>query len=440
MSNELMIHEGMGGAIAQWRDPEQVLAEATLAAQALSRVITLKKNPVKFNGETYLELEDWQTVAKFYGLTAKILSTRYVEYGGVVGWEAEAVVLDRNQNEVSRAESMCMTDEDNWGAVPVYEWKDVLDAGGKKIWDQSLRNGKGGYKAVKEQVGAKQKPLFQLRSMAQTRACGKAFRQVLSWVVVLGGFKPNVAEEMIESQLGPEREQEPERKPVAQPSRASEKKDATQPIAGDPVIETICGMILSAKHGAKGSMWVRVGDELIAFGEAKVVPEIQEGNYLSVKALKKQSDKIGTFYDAVEVLKCEAADNVAQTDNSAEDVVAVSVRDEGAVSKTVVEGIAAVKNLFDSGVVTTANKLQDSSRPPEKPGTIGHKKATRLHILIRQYSETSGFTEAELEKIKLGFGVEHARDIPAVAWDMVEGYAKGTDDRWKRDYTQPVTL
>jgi hypothetical protein len=40
------------------------------------------------------------------------------------------------------------------------------------------------------------KPLFTLKSMAQTRAGGKALRQMLSWVVVLAGFKATPAEEM----------------------------------------------------------------------------------------------------------------------------------------------------------------------------------------------------------------------------------------------------
>ena len=40
------------------------------------------------------------------------------------------------------------------------------------------------------------KPLFQLRSMAQTRAQAKALRNVLAWVVVMAGYAPTPAEEM----------------------------------------------------------------------------------------------------------------------------------------------------------------------------------------------------------------------------------------------------
>lgn len=141
------------------RAPAIVLEEAQLAAKALQQVIAGKKNPVMFNGQQYLEFEDWQTVGKFYGVTAKIVenSTRLVQIGEVAGYEARAVVIRLSDGmEISAAESMCLSDEVNWS----------------------------------------KKPLFQLRSMAQTRACAKALRNVLAWVVVLAGYRPTPAEEL----------------------------------------------------------------------------------------------------------------------------------------------------------------------------------------------------------------------------------------------------
>lgn len=140
------------------RPPQIILDEATVVAKALKQRIDQKLKPVKFNGETYLEYEDWQLVAKFYGLTAKVLETKYVEYGEAKGFEARAVVFKIGSGEkISAAEAICLDDENNW----------------------------------------KKKPLFQLKSMAQTRACAKALRNVLAWVVVLAGYKPTPAEEMI---------------------------------------------------------------------------------------------------------------------------------------------------------------------------------------------------------------------------------------------------
>lgn len=139
------------------RPPEIVLEEARVAATALKAVIDGKVKKVIFNGNVYLEFEDWQTVAKFYGATVKVADTKYVEFGEVKGFEAKAVVINVSTGmEISGAEALCLNDEPNW----------------------------------------KKKPLFQLKSMAQTRASAKALRNVFAWVVVLAGYKPTPAEEM----------------------------------------------------------------------------------------------------------------------------------------------------------------------------------------------------------------------------------------------------
>ena len=88
-------------------------------------------------------------------------STRHVEFGEgddkVQGFEAvaEALLVQGNQ-VISAAEAMCLNDEPNWA----------------------------------------RKPLFQLKSMSQTRACAKAMRNVLAWVAVLAGYSATPAEEM----------------------------------------------------------------------------------------------------------------------------------------------------------------------------------------------------------------------------------------------------
>lgn len=207
------------------RPPDQVLAEAKKAADALTRVIAGKKDPVKFNGQTYLEFEDWQTVAKFYGVTVKIESTNLVNLGDVRGYEATAVALDRDGREVSRAESLCLTDEENWGMRPKYEWQDEI-VNGKKVWDDQRKR----YKANKVKVGDIPTPLFQLKSMAQTRACAKALRQVFAWVVVLAGYKPTVAEEMTgnEREINQDVEEQKPNKPDVQ--RKSQKGGGLPPM------------------------------------------------------------------------------------------------------------------------------------------------------------------------------------------------------------------
>jgi hypothetical protein len=86
-----------------------------------------------------------------------------VEIFGVKGARARAEVIDLKTGQVvGGAEAYCMRDEESW----------------------------------------KEKPWYQLASMAQTRAGAKALRNVLAWVVVLAGYKPTPAEELALSTQG----------------------------------------------------------------------------------------------------------------------------------------------------------------------------------------------------------------------------------------------
>lgn len=156
MANEMTVYDVNQDIVAISRPPEVILGEAQQAAKALSDIVKKKKKPVMMNGEQYLEFEDWQTVGRFYGVTAKVVSTEFLDLDGVHGFLAKAVALRADGLEISAAEAMCMKDEPNW----------------------------------------KSKPLFQLRSMAQTRACAKSLRNVFAWVVVLAGYRPTPAEEI----------------------------------------------------------------------------------------------------------------------------------------------------------------------------------------------------------------------------------------------------
>ena len=156
----LMPAPALEHALALQRTPQIVIDEARKAAAALNAIIEAKPNKLVLNDKTYLWYEDWQMLGRFYGVTAGSadqVPTKFVEYGEARGFEAtaEARLVSTNQ-VISRADAMCLDDE----------WK----------WEG--------------------KPLFQLKSMAQTRACAKALRNVLAWVVVLAGYCPTPAEEI----------------------------------------------------------------------------------------------------------------------------------------------------------------------------------------------------------------------------------------------------
>lgn len=249
--------------IQLWRAPGRVLVEAQQAAKALQERIAGKKKPVVFNGEQYIEFDDWEMIAHFYGYVPKVESTEHVEFGSVQGFQATAVLLnERTGLEASRATSMCLNDEENWGLRIEYDWQDVLDNNGKKIWDKGLRGGKGGYVRERVKVGERATPLFQLLSMAQTRACAKVCRNKLSWVVTLAGYKPTPAEEIDERTL-PVEDEQPGRPqavangPVAMPARKATPVAQPAPVQVAPARKPCpeCGEPLG-ERGCNSCGWM----------------------------------------------------------------------------------------------------------------------------------------------------------------------------------------
>jgi hypothetical protein len=157
------------------RDPTEVLAQAQRAAKALVGVINQKPKKIIMNGEQYIENDDWQTVAEFYGYAVQTQDAVPVEVNGVQGAKAKASLLSMRTGEiVGGAEAYCMRDEEKWNTRPKYEGR---GDNRKKVGDEPV-------------------PWFQLASMAQTRASSKAMKNRLAWVVALAGYKTTPAEEL----------------------------------------------------------------------------------------------------------------------------------------------------------------------------------------------------------------------------------------------------
>ncbi len=246
------------GDIQVYRRPDEVLAEATEAAKALHTVLAAKTKKVMMNGEQYLEFEDWQTVGRFYGITVKVISTEFIDYGAAQGFLAKAVAIRADGMEVSAAEAMCLNDEEKWSARTKYEYLYVLKDGTKQVEDPPSNmitwvdnpNKPGKKMPLKEKVatGEVKVPLFQLRSMAQTRACAKALRNVLAWVVVLAGYRPTPAEELDGQTHDEPQAQAPQetKAPLQEPQKKSTKKEA----AGEQTVSVLIKNV-EAKAGEK---------------------------------------------------------------------------------------------------------------------------------------------------------------------------------------------
>lgn len=140
-------------------DPKEDTLKAKQAADQLKEIVKSNNWITHVNGKEHLMFEAWQTLGKYYGYTVDTGAVETVEVAGVPGFKATATVIDNKTGfKIGGAEAFCMRDEINWRA----------------------------------------KPLFQLASMAQTRAGSKALRQILSFVVALAGYSPTPAEEMVE--------------------------------------------------------------------------------------------------------------------------------------------------------------------------------------------------------------------------------------------------
>lgn len=140
------------------KTPEDLLLAASEAAKALERVISLNERPpLIMNGRRYLEYHHWMTIGKFYHVTIRTLDAQPCEIDGVKGFHAKAEVIDEKTGIiVGGAEAYCFRDESNWA----------------------------------------KKPLFQLASMAQTRAASKALANKFRFVAIVAGYEGTPSEEM----------------------------------------------------------------------------------------------------------------------------------------------------------------------------------------------------------------------------------------------------
>jgi hypothetical protein len=138
-------------------DPQKDIENAQKAAKALMQVTAATK-PLEMNGKRYLYFEHWQTVGQFFNSTVGIEWTKeLIEGEQFYGYEAKAVIYNQQGVVVGGSEAMCTVDEKNWG----------------------------------------NKPKFQLKSMAQTRAMAKALRSRFGFIAVLAGVEATPAEEIM---------------------------------------------------------------------------------------------------------------------------------------------------------------------------------------------------------------------------------------------------
>src|SRR5258708_12883175 len=158
MTAEMEVLAKNGELITQnMATPEEVMLAGRDSARALKAVIDSNdRPPVVFNGKQYLEYPHWQVLAKFYHCSVATEGAEFVEIQGIPGFKAKAIVIDENTGiKIGSAEAYCLKDEPNW----------------------------------------KNKPMFQLASMAQTRAGAKALANKLRYVAIVARYQPTPQED-----------------------------------------------------------------------------------------------------------------------------------------------------------------------------------------------------------------------------------------------------
>lgn len=193
------------------RDPEAEVEWASRCARAL--VGAIKSNPqlvARISNKDYIKAEGWQTLGAMTKVDHidVVWCREYTPPGGDThtGWEVRVEVRDRDGNVRGTGEAMCLRSETRW-------------------------------KSADE---------FAIRSMAQTRALGKAYRMALSYVVALAGYEPTPAEEM----------------PAFIPEAPAPKVTAAQQKTLDALVERCAGLQPTNGKG-EAYNWVSMTERLI---------------------------------------------------------------------------------------------------------------------------------------------------------------------------------
>ena len=156
-------------------DPVEVIAKASLVANALKNVIVQQRLAKSISGRDHVLVEGWTTLGSMLGVIPVVVWSRRVEP------PVEYTVTVKAKNG-------------NVSTFPVsgYDWEARVEA---RTLDGRVVGGAEAMCSRNEHTWAKRDD-YALRSMAQTRATSKALRGPLGFVVTLAGFAATPAEEM----------------------------------------------------------------------------------------------------------------------------------------------------------------------------------------------------------------------------------------------------
>lgn len=164
-----------------FRNPREMVKQATEMANVLAEVIKQRNLSKKISGKEHVFVEGWTTLGAMLGILPRESESVRLEDGS---YEATIELIRASDGSViGRASAICGKDEPTWKGRPEYARK----------------------------------------SMAMTRATGKAYRLAFSWIMVLAGYSPTPAEEMPE---------EPHHQ-ASQPAKNGAATSSSRPTSGN---------------------------------------------------------------------------------------------------------------------------------------------------------------------------------------------------------------
>jgi hypothetical protein len=145
-------------------EPAEMVKAAAKLAGILADIIVKQQLFTVIQGKKYVRVEAWATLGSLMGIMPREVDVKEKENGD---YEATVELYSiRTDQVVGRGSALCGADERRWGAADRYA----------------------------------------RRSMAITRATGKAYRLGFAWIMSLAGYEPTPAEEM------PDHEEKPKQK------------------------------------------------------------------------------------------------------------------------------------------------------------------------------------------------------------------------------------
>lgn len=158
---QLMTVQGNGEMVRQVEQPqllslppEQLIHEASRIATVLDDVLKKQQLFTIIQGKKHIRAEGWSTLGSLLGITPREVEVTeqtdgsYIAVIELFNWKTNQIV--------GRASALCGIEEKRWAKAD----------------------------------------RFSRRSMAITRATGKAFSQCFKWIVTLAGYSPTPLEEM----------------------------------------------------------------------------------------------------------------------------------------------------------------------------------------------------------------------------------------------------